>query len=139
MTKPTKKILIVDDDAGIRGAVRLLLEEEQYVHFDITESASVASAVRQMTDNLPDIVILDLHMPNKNGLDFMDIIHEDSRFAKTEVIMLTVDDTLENIFRAQEKGIEAYHFLGKPFNITDLQTLVLSLSLPVRKVSSVIV
>ena len=132
MAKLTKKILIVDDDAAIREAVSLALEEQDYLNIEVTESADVASGIQQMKDTNPDIVILDLHMPDKSGFDFMDIAHKNKRFAKTKVIMLTADDTLGNIFKAEDKGIGAYHFLGKPFNISDLQALVLSLSLPIK-------
>ena len=131
MTKPTMKILIVDDDADIRQAVRLTLEEQDYLNVVVTESIDVASGIEQMKAIKPDIVILDLHMPDKTGFDFMDIVHQDKRLAKTKVIMLTADDNLANIFKAEDKGIGAYHFLGKPFNISELQALVLSLSLPI--------
>ncbi len=132
MTKPTRKILIVDDDADIRESIRMTLEEQDYMNVEVIESADVASGIRQMEVSNPDIVILDLHMPNKTGFDFMDIVHKNKRFIKTKVIMLTADDTLDNIFKAGGKGIGAYHFLGKPFNISDLQALVLSLSLPIK-------
>lgn len=130
MTKPTKKILIVDDDEDIRKAVRLALQEQEYLKIEVTESADVASGIQRMRDVQPDIVILDLHLPDKTGFDFMDAVNKDSQYSKTQVIMLTVDDTIENVFEAETKGIKAYHFLGKPFNISDLQALVLSLSLP---------
>ncbi len=131
MTKPTIKILIIDDDANIRDAVRLAVEEQDYLNVDVTESADVASGIQQMIDTHPDIVILDFHMPNKTGFEFMDIAHKNKLLAKTEVIMLTADNTLNNIFKAENKGIGAYHFLGKPFNVSELQALVLSLSLPI--------
>lgn len=133
MTKPPTKILIVDDDADIRYAVRLAVEEQDFLQVEVTESVDVISGIAQMHAIHPDIVVLDLHMPNKSGLDFMDIIHNDNCFAKTKVIMLTADDTLDNIFRAEDKGIGAYHFLGKPFDISDLQALVLSFSLPIKQ------
>jgi len=110
----------------------MTLEEQDYMNVEVIESADVASGIRQMEVSNPDIVILDLHMPNKTGFDFMDIVHKNKRFIKTKVIMLTADDTLDNIFKAGGKGIGAYHFLGKPFNISDLQALVLSLSLPIK-------
>lgn len=133
MTILTKKILIVDDDADIREAVHLALEEQDFIDITITESSDVDSAIQQMKNMHPDIVILDLHMPNKTGFDFMDIMRKDKRLAATKVIMLTADDTLGNVFKAQDMGIGAYHFLGKPFNISDLQALVLDLSLPMNR------
>ena len=132
MIESTKKILIVDDNADSREAVRLTVEEQDYVNVEVTESADVASGIQKMKDTNPDIVILDLHMPNKTGFDFMDIVRKNKRLAKTKVIMLTADDTLDNIFEAESKGIGAFHFLGKPFNISELQALVLSLSLPIK-------
>lgn len=125
-----KKLLIVDDDADIRAAIRLTLEEQDYLGIEVTESTDVASGIQQMKDINPDIVILDLHMPNQSGFDFMDIMHENKRFSKTKIIMLTGDDTINNVFKAESKGIGLYNFLGKPFNISDLLALVLSLSLP---------
>jgi DNA-binding NtrC family response regulator len=129
MTKPTKKILIIDDDASIRDAIRLTVEEQNFLNVEVTESADVTSGIQQMKDIRPDIVILDLHMPDKTGFDFMDIVHKNKLLHKTKVIMLTADNTLVNLFKAEHKGIGAYHFLGKPFNISDLQALVLDLSL----------
>jgi DNA-binding response OmpR family regulator len=131
MTKPTKKILIVDDDAHIRESIRLALEEQDYINVEVSESPDVDTGIQQLKDTNPDIVILDLHMPDKSGFNFMDIARQDERFANIKVIMLTADDTMDNVFKAESKGIGAYHFLGKPFNVADLQALVLSLSLPI--------
>ena len=130
MTKLTKKVLIVDDDADIRESVRLVLGEQTYLNIVVTESEDVASGIQNMTDINPDIVILDIHLPDKSGFEFMDIINKNKRFTNTKIIMLSADDTMENVFKAESKGIGAYYFLGKPFNISDLLALVLSLSLP---------
>lgn len=132
MSKPKVKILIVDDDAQIRESVRFALKEQDLLDIDVLESSNVASGINELKKSKPDIVILDLHLPDKSGFDFMDILHKDKRFANTRVIMLTVDDTLKNVFKAETKGIDAYDFLGKPFNIADLQALVLRMSLPVK-------
>ena len=130
MNSLRKKLLIVDDDDSIRNSVKLAIEEQEYVQFDIAESVDVASGIQKMKDMHPDIVILDLHLPDMSGFDLMDIVNKNKSLANTKVIMLTVDDTLANIFKAESKGINAFHFLGKPYNIEDLQALVLSLCLP---------
>ncbi len=132
MNKPKKRILIVDDDSGVRESVRLAIEEQDYLDFEVTESSDVASGIEQLKKFKPDIVILDLHMPDKTGFDFMDIMREDNNLAEAKVIMLSADDTHKNIFKAEARGIGAFHFIGKPFNISDLQAMVLSLSLTVE-------
>ena len=130
MSKPKKKILIVDDDAHIRESVRLAVQEQDFLDVDVVESSNVASGINQLEKIKPDIVILDLHMPDKSGFDFLDIMRKDKRFANTKVIMLSADDTFKNIFKAEDKGIDAYYFLGKPFNISDLQAMVLEICFP---------
>ena len=127
------KVLIVDDDADIRESVRLALEEQDYFNIEVTESADVDSGIQQMEHINPDVVILDLHMPNKNGWDFVDIMRKDKRLAKTRLIILTADETLDNISKGEDKGIEVYQFLGKPFNVAELQSLVFGQYLQTQK------
>lgn len=127
MTKSTMKILVVDDDSDIRKSIHLALEEQDNVTVEVTECASVATGILQAKSISPDVIILDLHMPNKNGWDFMNLLHKDMRLAKTRVIMLTADGTNYNSFQAEKKGIGAYQFLAKPFDISELQRLVLNL------------
>ena len=132
MSKPKKKILVIDDEVHIRETVRLAVQEQDFLDIDVVESSDVASGIVQLKKTKPDIVILDLHLPDKSGFDFIDIMYEDKRFSQTMVIMLTVDDTLKNIFIAERKGIQPYYFLGKPFNISDLQAMVLEICLPIK-------
>lgn len=126
MVKPTVKVLIVDDDPAIRDSVRLALEEQDVVNVKITECSDVDSGIQHMSYINPDVVILDLHMPGKNGWDFIDTARHNIRASKTSVIILTGDDSLDNIFKGEDKGVEVCHFLGKPFNITELQSLVIA-------------
>ncbi|MBC7708132.1 response regulator [Polaromonas sp.] len=121
---PKATVLIVDDESVIRHSVRLALEEQDFMDIKIIESSSVASGIRQVEKVQPDLVILDLHMPNKNGFDFIDIMKRNKLIAKTKIIMLTVDDTFKNIFIAESKGVDALYFLAKPFNVSDLQAMV---------------
>lgn len=128
--KLTKKILIVDDDSNIRYAVRLIIEEQEYIEAEVTGCANVSAAIESIKQSIPDIIILDLHMPDKTGFEFMDYLRKDTLYNAVQVIMLTVDDTLDTVLAAEAKGIDPFHFLGKPFNISELQALVLKLSLP---------
>lgn len=127
MAKPTIKVLIVDDDADMRESISLALKEQTFVDVEITESSDVISGIKQAKNLYPDVIVLDLHMRNKSGWDFMNILHKNARLANIRVVMLTAYATPENIFKAEKKGIGAYQFLGKPFNIAELQALVLNL------------
>jgi two-component system nitrate/nitrite response regulator NarP len=127
--KPKKKILIVDDNSDIRKSVSLALQEQDLLDIEVTESDNVTSGIKQLKKVKPDIVILDIHMPGKSGFDFIDYINK-NHLTKTKVIMLSADDTLTNIFKAGDKGINEFLFLGKPFNISELQALVLGLCFP---------
>jgi DNA-binding response OmpR family regulator len=129
MGKPRKTVLIVDDDTIVRETVRLALQEQDFVDIVVVESADVPSGITQLKKTKPDIVILDLHLPGKSGFDFMDIMNKDKLLANTRVIMLTVDDTMKNVFTAADKGIDMYYFLGKPYNVSDLQAMVLEICL----------
>jgi DNA-binding response OmpR family regulator len=129
MSKPKKSVLIVDDDERIRESVRLAIQEHELLDINILESSSVASGIHQLKRMKPDVVILDLHLPDKTGFDFMDIMHRDKHIPKTTVIMLTADDSIKNIFTAEARGINPYYVLGKPFNISDLLAMVLEVCL----------
>lgn len=124
------KILIVDDDADIRSAVRLTLESELGARYTFTEAATVPSALQALKSAKPDVVILDLHMPGEDGFDFMNKQKRDSSLPQAKVIILTADDSFKNLWKAENKGINAYHFMGKPFVSDELRALVLSLVLP---------
>ena len=126
---PKAKILIVDDERSIRDSVRLALEEQNFMDIQVVESANVASGIKKLEKLKPDLVILDLHMPHKNGFDFLDIMKRNKSLFNTKIIMLTVDDSFKNIFIAEAKGVNALYFLAKPFNVSDLQAMVFKICL----------
>lgn len=126
------KILIIDDNADIRQAVRLTVEEQEHFTVTVTESSDVESGIEQLEKIHPDIVILDLHMPNQSGFDFMTVLRKSEKYANVKVIMMTADDTIDNVLEAEDRGVNPYYFLGKPFNVVDLRALVLSLILPLK-------
>ncbi|GAC1386456.1 MAG: response regulator [Candidatus Saccharimonadales bacterium] len=132
MIRPQKKILVIDDDRETRKSVKLALEEIQLLDIHVSESVDATNGLRQMKNVLPDVIILDLHLPGKSGFEFMDSMRDDKRFDSTEVIMLTGDDRLDNVFTAEHKGIDVYYFLGKPFNVSDLQAVILQICLPMK-------
>jgi len=110
-----KKILAVDDEPNILMSIEFILEMEGYeVHTarDGDEALEVADRVR------PDLILLDVNMPRKDGYEMCRILREREDLAATKVIMLTAKgQTLE-----RKKGLEvgADDYVTKPFSAGDL-------------------
>ena len=110
-----RRILAVDDEPNILMSIEFILEMEGYeVHTarDGDEALEVAERVR------PDLILLDVSMPRKDGYEVCRILREREDMAGTKVIMLTAKgQTLE-----KKKGIEvgADNYVTKPFGAEDL-------------------
>jgi DNA-binding NtrC family response regulator len=111
------KLLIVDDEADLRAMLKSLLEDE-YVVQEATDAVSLQNAFSQ---EAPDLILLDLKLPDANGLDLLPQIKK--VWPDTEVIVLTGEATFEAAVQATKRG--AYHFINKPF---DGQVLLVTLS-----------
>ena len=115
--KPVKaKIMLVDDDAVTIQIVRQHLESVGYHDFVICTNA--ASALDQLRQERPDIVLLDVVMPAVNGLQILRQLREDDEFSRTPVIILTASTNPETKFKALESG--ATDFLAKPVDPSEL-------------------
>ena len=121
------KVLIIDDDADIRSAVRLTLESEHELNLAFTEADNATSGLKALKSTKPDVVILDIHMPGESGFDLMKRLNKDHSIPQSKVIILTADDSFKNLWEAESQGIDAYNFMSKPFRNDDLQAMVLGL------------
>lgn len=109
-----KKILIVDDTTFMREMLKNALDPEKYQI--IGEALNGEQAVAQFKEKDPDLVILDINMPKKNGIDTLSEIMEVN--PKANVIMCS-DQKYDNmIMMALKKG--AKDFIIKPFTATDV-------------------
>ncbi|MDP3177418.1 MAG: response regulator transcription factor [Spirochaetaceae bacterium] len=105
-------ILIVDDELQIRKLLRLCLEKNDFVVF---EADSGAEGLRQFAGAKPDIVILDLGLPDMDGRD---ILREIRSRGETPVIVLSVRDAEAEIMELLDAGADDY--LTKPFGTGEL-------------------
>ena len=110
------KILIVDDEPELRHLLRALLEGD----YTVTEAENAVALQKFLFQDAPDIVLLDLKLPDANGLDLLPQIKK--TWPDTEVIVLTGEATFEAAVQATKRG--AYHFINKPF---DNQMLLVTL------------
>lgn len=99
------KVLVVDDHAILRDGIRSLLESQQDI-LVVGEAADGAEAIEQIGKLFPDIVLMDISMPNMNGLDATRLIKE--KFPQVKVLILTQHDNREYISPALQAGASGY-------------------------------
>ena len=105
-------ILVVDDDDGIRSLVKKFLEENNYL---VTTASSAENAVEKIEIIKYDLIILDIMMPGKSGLDF---IEENKKKLNTPIILLTAKGEASERVKGLEIGADDY--LPKPFEPKEL-------------------
>lgn len=106
------KILIVDDEMDLRLLLKSVLETD----YTVTEADSGAALKKQLAGEAPDAVLLDLNLPDDNGLDLLPLIKKS--WPETEVVVLTGEATFEAAVLATKRG--AFHFINKPFSTENL-------------------
>ena len=99
------KVLLADDHAVVRDGLRALLEAEpgMEVVADVSNGREAVRATRKLQ---PDVVVMDIAMPELNGIEAAHQIHEDS--PSTQILMLSMHSTTEHIFRALQAGARGY-------------------------------
>ncbi len=106
-----KKILIADDNENIREALTYLLEDEGYSLSIAKDGAETLAKVRE---EHPDILFLDIMMPEVNGYDVCRIIKNDPSLKNIYVIMLTAKGQVAEQERGRAVGADEY--IVKPFS-----------------------
>jgi two-component system, OmpR family, alkaline phosphatase synthesis response regulator PhoP len=117
-----KKILVADDDNNIRDALSFILEEEGY---RVWIAKDGAQALRKVKNSRPDIVFLDIMMPELNGYEVCRIIKNDPDLKKTYVIMLTAQDQVAEYELGKEVGADEY--IVKPFSPREILAIIKNL------------
>jgi putative two-component system response regulator len=118
------RILIIDDDAEIRILLRKLLEGSGYL---VEEAQTADEGMRQIRAEQPDLVLLDLGLPDRSGQEVLEEIRGDPSTRLLPVVMLTAQGTREQKLRASREGVT--DFLSKPFSPEELLPRVRSLVL----------
>jgi two-component system, OmpR family, phosphate regulon response regulator PhoB len=108
------KLLLVDDDPEIRGSVRLGFEL-QWRDVEIVEAGAGAEALTLVEEERPDLVLLDIGLPDMDGYR---VLREVRAFSSVPVIMLTARDEPIDKVRGLEAGADDY--VAKPFSPTEL-------------------
>lgn len=112
------RVLILDDESSLRTALFRVLDKKGLKV--ITAHRIEEAKVLCQGDSPVDLAIVDLNLPDGDGIEFMSYLKGLS--PTTEVIILTGHGTIESAIRATQKG--AFHFVTKPFNLDELLSLV---------------
>lgn len=120
------RVLIVDDSSAMRAFVRAALEEDGGA--DVVESTSGFEALRILPRENFDVVIVDVNMPDINGLELVSFLRKTPQHRDTPVIIISTEASS----RDQERGIAlgANAFLSKPFEPEELRALVARTRIP---------
>jgi DNA-binding response OmpR family regulator len=113
------KILIVDDDVLITGLMQSLVSidgHEAFVVNDSTQAMQVAKTVD------PDLITLDLMMPQLNGFDLCALLRAEPQFAHIPIIIVSAKEDSQS--RQTAFSLGATEYLNKPFNIDEFLSVI---------------
>ena len=112
----TPRLLVVDDEAGVRESLRMLFKGD----CEVATASSVAEARQQLAVERPDLILLDLVMPGPSGLDLLAELSEQPD--PPGVVVLTATKTVDTAVEAMKRG--ALDYITKPFEIDALRIKV---------------
>jgi two-component system response regulator AtoC len=112
-----RTILVADDDASIRSLLKQLLSDEGY---NVVEATTGSEVVEKVKDVNPDLVIMDVRMPELDGIEALSKLKVSS--PKTSVLIMTAFGSSNNAIRAMELG--AFDYITKPFELDKISHTV---------------
>ena len=108
MQTKIKRILLADDDAGVREAIGRVLESE---HYEVVSAGTGREAARKFLAEMPDLVLLDLNMPDRDGWEAYDLMNQTHPLVP--IIVITARPQQYGI--AAERGADA--LMEKPLDL----------------------
>jgi two-component system nitrogen regulation response regulator GlnG len=110
-------ILVIDDEQSVRYSFKRVLAGD---HLQVATAASAAEGRKMLRELSPDVIVLDLQLPDGNGLDLFREIHQED--PKRPVIFVTAHGTTETAIEAMKSG--AFDYLVKPLDLEKLSQLI---------------
>ncbi len=114
------KILIIDDDRINCALIKFTLAGQNY---DVAVAHDGDQALKMLDKERPDLLILDVHMPEMNGYEFMTELKQSEDFSNTPVIMVTANQTMEDVFKLE--GVKGYFV--KPVDLMKMLDLIVEI------------
>jgi len=111
----SKRILVVDDEPNIIISVQFLMSREG---FDVSIARDGDEALDAIRGQRPDLVVLDVMMPKRNGFEVCEAVRSDPELAAVRILMLTAKGREADFDKGMKLGADAY--LAKPFSTREL-------------------
>ena len=118
-----QKLLLVDDEPGVRESVQAYLEDTE--EWLVTTASSAEEAWKILQQETPDLIISDVMMPQTDGYQFLEQLREDPRYQAIPVVFLTARGMTRDRIKGHETGCDAY--LAKPFDPEELESIIRNL------------
>ncbi len=115
----SRKVLLIEDEPNITEAIRFLLTREGW---QVESHAEGTDAVQVILTAQPDLVILDVMLPGKSGMDVLRDLREHAEMKALPVLMLTARGQSRDREMAEQAGVS--RFMTKPFSNTEVLTAV---------------
>ncbi|SDW17033.1 Response regulator receiver domain-containing protein [Ruegeria halocynthiae] len=115
----SRKVLLIEDEPNITEAIRFLLTREGW---QVDTHAEGTDAVQVILSARPDLVILDVMLPGKSGMDVLRDLREHDEMKALPVLMLTARGQSRDREMAEQAGVS--RFMTKPFSNTEVLTAV---------------
>ena len=112
-----KRILIADDEEATRFVIKYALED---AGFEVITAEDGYEAINLIREEMPDLVILDVNMPEISGLDVTKLMRKDKATEKIPVFISTAADSIKNEF----SGLNIESFISKPYDVDILLSSV---------------
>ena len=111
-----KKVLVADDKAPNRELIRTILEQAGHLVFEASDGTE---ALRNAQQYLPDLIVLDLHMPMLDGFAVLEELRRDEKFSATPIVALTASAMQSDREQALAAGFTDY--IAKPISLGTLR------------------
>jgi len=122
----TKKILIIDDEPDVLAYLSTLLEDHGYATVTAKDGVEALTKVKALR---PDLITLDISMPEKSGVKFYREMREDASYQKIPIIIVTgISDDFKNFISTRKQVPPPEGYLSKPINQEEMLGLVKKLT-----------
>ena len=118
-------VLLAEDNDDHALLIEMALERASRIPVEVHRARNGDEAIMMVEDLVPDLILLDLKMPGRNGLEVLEAIKGDDVFRRIPVAVLTSSERDEDV--AQSYGLGSNHFITKPENPAELEQKLRSL------------